>query len=166
MLTILSFVLSGSVVEEDNTEFSMYRKQPDKKGTERNNLVQFSGNISESQLPLPPKGGRTSAHDRDSELFKSCIPTQNMIHSMNMVKDPNPLQHILPIGHREAQPRLSLIDQRVDTSKGLRFTESGQLVPSNPSKEFTLDVEDLDIPWNDLVIKERIGAGICFLLTS
>ncbi|KAH9738419.1 serine/threonine-protein kinase CTR1 [Citrus sinensis] len=144
---------------EESTKFSMYPKPSNKMETERNNPVQFSTNISESQLPLPPKGGRTSGHDRDFELFKSCNPTQNMTHSINMVKDPNPLKHIQPIGHRDAQPGLSSIDQRVDASKDLRFTESGRLVPGKPSKEFTFDVDDLDIPWNDLVLKEKIGAG-------
>ncbi|KAK9194222.1 hypothetical protein WN944_004925 [Citrus x changshan-huyou] len=151
---------TGSAAEgEESTKFSMYPKPSNKMGTERNNPVQFSTNISESQLPLPPKGGRTSGHDRDFELFKSCNPTQNMTHSINMVKDPNPLKHIQPIGHRDAQPGLSSIDQRVDASKDLRFTESGRLVPGKPSKEFTFDVDDLDIPWNDLVLKEKIGAG-------
>ncbi|KAH9738417.1 serine/threonine-protein kinase CTR1 [Citrus sinensis] len=151
---------TGSAAEgEESTKFSMYPKPSNKMETERNNPVQFSTNISESQLPLPPKGGRTSGHDRDFELFKSCNPTQNMTHSINMVKDPNPLKHIQPIGHRDAQPGLSSIDQRVDASKDLRFTESGRLVPGKPSKEFTFDVDDLDIPWNDLVLKEKIGAG-------
>ncbi|KAH9674822.1 serine/threonine-protein kinase CTR1 [Citrus sinensis] len=151
---------TGSAAEgEESAKFSMYPKPSNKMGTERNNPVQFSTNISESQLPLPPKGGRTSGHDRDFELFNSCNPTQNMTHSINMVKDPNPLKHIQPIGHRDAQPGLSSIDQRVDASKDLRFSESGQLVPGKPSKEFTFDVDDLDIPWNDLVLKEKIGAG-------
>ncbi|KAL9428013.1 hypothetical protein AB3S75_030072 [Citrus x aurantiifolia] len=151
---------TGSAAEgEESAKFSMYPKPSNKMGTERNNPMQFSTNISESQLPLPPKGGRTSGHDRDFELFKSCNPTQNMTHSINMVKDPNPLKHIQPIGHRDAQPGLSSIDQRVDASKDLRFTESGQFVPGKPSKEFTFDVDDLDIPWNDLVLKEKIGAG-------
>lgn len=151
---------TGSAAEgEESTKFSMYPKPSNKMETERNNPVQFSTNISESQLPLPPKGGRTSGHDRDFELFNSCNPTQNMTHSINMVKDPNPLKHIQPIGHRDAQPGLSSIDQRVDASKDLRFTESGRLVPGKPSKEFTFDVDDLDIPWNDLVLKEKIGAG-------
>ncbi|KAH9674825.1 serine/threonine-protein kinase CTR1 [Citrus sinensis] len=150
---------TGSAAEgEESAKFSMYPKPSNKMGTERNNPVQFSTNISESQLPLPPKGGRTSGHDRDFELFNSCNPTQNMTHSINMVKDPNPLKHIQPIGHRDAQPGLSSIDQRVDASKDLRFSESGQLVPGKPSKEFTFDVDDLDIPWNDLVLKEKIGA--------
>ncbi|KAL5807519.1 hypothetical protein ACOSQ4_030252 [Xanthoceras sorbifolium] len=146
--------LTGSIVDEEDTKFSMYPKQFDKKGTERNNLVQFSSAISEmSQLPRPPKGGRQ--HDRETELFTTCNPSKNITHSTNMVKDPIPLKNIHPSG----QPRLTLTDQRVDTSKNLRFAESGQSVPSFASKEISLDVEDLDIPWSDLVLKERIGAG-------
>ena len=34
-----------------------------------------------------------------------------------------------------------------------------QMIPK-PSTNLTLDVEDLDIPWSDLVLKDRIGAGI------
>lgn len=34
----------------------------------------------------------------------------------------------------------------------------GQLIPK-PSNNLTLDIEDLVIPWSDLVLKERIGAG-------
>ncbi|XP_044492468.1 serine/threonine-protein kinase CTR1 [Mangifera indica] len=150
--------LAASAVEENDNKFSMYPKHFDKMGTEKN-LVQFSSSISESQYDLPPKGGRPSAHDRDTELFKSCNPTQNIIHSMNSVNDPIPLKHIPPIGHRDGQPRLALPDQIVDKAKDLRFLEGAQLIPGKPSKDFSLDVEELDIPWNDLVLKERIGAG-------
>lgn len=156
------FIISASAVEENDNKFSMYPKHFDKMGTEKN-LVQFSSSISESQYDLPPKGGRPSAHDRDTELFKSCNPTQNIIHSMNSVNDPIPLKHIPPIGHRDGQPRLALPDQIVDKAKDLRFLEGAQLIPGKPSKDFSLDVEELDIPWNDLVLKERIGAGISFL---
>lgn len=154
---------SAAVEEEDNNnKFLMYPKQVDQTGTERNNLMQFSSSISESQLPPHPKGGWASAHDRDSEHFKSCNPTHNMIQSMSSVQDPIPLKHIQPIGHRDGQPRSFLTDQRVDNSKDLKFAEGGQLVTSKPIRGFTLDVEDLDIPWSDLVLKARIGAGICF----
>lgn len=40
----------------------------------------------------------------------------------------------------------------------------GQLIPK-PSNNLTLDIEDLVIPWSDLVLKERIGAGICHNLS-
>ncbi|KAK8685569.1 hypothetical protein V6N13_041569 [Hibiscus sabdariffa] len=34
-----------------------------------------------------------------------------------------------------------------------------QLVPHKPRKEVTLEVDDLDIPWSDLLLNDRIGAG-------
>ncbi|XP_048321303.1 serine/threonine-protein kinase CTR1 isoform X5 [Ziziphus jujuba] len=86
----------------------------------------------------------TGAKDRDSQLFKTCNPAQNILHSTTMAKDP-------AIGRREAM--------RVDSSKSSRLFEGSQLIPSKPTKEFTLDIEDLNIPWCDLVLKERIGAG-------
>ncbi|XP_070665012.1 serine/threonine-protein kinase CTR1 isoform X4 [Malus domestica] len=54
-------------------------------------------------------------------------------------------------GHRDGP--------RVDTITGSRFVEGVQLVPSKPSRELGFDIEDLDIPWSELIIKERIGAG-------
>lgn len=36
---------------------------------------------------------------------------------------------------------------------------NSQLLSGKTSKELSLDTEDSDIPWNDLVLKERIGAG-------
>jgi serine/threonine-protein kinase CTR1 len=39
------------------------------------------------------------------------------------------------------------------------FSEGSQLLSGKTSKELSLDAEDSDIPWNDLVLKERIGAG-------
>ncbi|PPS05463.1 hypothetical protein GOBAR_AA15198 [Gossypium barbadense] len=37
--------------------------------------------------------------------------------------------------------------------------DSHQLLPGKPSRELALEVDDLDIPWSDLVLRERIGAG-------
>lgn len=132
----------------------MYPKQFDKKGTERNNLVQFSSSLSETSQ-LPPKGGRQGSHDRDSELFKMNNLSKNI-----MTKAPVPMLHMHPHG----QPRVTMTGQRFDASKDVRYAESGQLVLSNAGKEISLDVEDLDIPWTDLELKERIGAGILFCI--
>ncbi|KAM1320682.1 hypothetical protein ACFX2I_013713 [Malus domestica] len=54
-------------------------------------------------------------------------------------------------GHRDGP--------KVDTITDSRFVEGVRLVPSKPSKELALNVGNLDIPWSDLVIKEKIGAG-------
>lgn len=47
----------------------------------------------------------------------------------------------------------SFPDPRVNTSR-----DQSQLVTSRP-RELPFDVEDLDIPWSDLVLKEKIGSG-------
>lgn len=44
------------------------------------------------------------------------------------------------------------------------FPAVGQAVPTKPSNKFSFDGEDLDIPWSDLVLKERIGSGIFSLV--
>lgn len=47
-----------------------------------------------------------------------------------------------------------------DKSKDQRVIESGQVVPTRLDSNLALEVDDFDIPWSDLVLKERIGAGI------
>lgn len=70
------------------------------------------------------------------------------------------MKHIQPIGHRDSQPCLALTDHLVDTAKDLRLSEGAYLITSKPRQDFSLDVEESDIHWNDLVLKETIGAGI------
>ncbi|KAG6745143.1 hypothetical protein POTOM_051787 [Populus tomentosa] len=49
---------------------------------------------------------------------------------------------------------------KVNCISGLdSISEGSQLVSGKTNDELSLDVEDLDIPWSDLVLKERIGAG-------
>ena len=152
------FVISGTITDEENRGFSLYPKKLDKISTDRDNLVQISSNLDDiSQLPLPPNIARPTAHDRDSHY------SQSIILSHNIIKDP--LKRISPLGHRDV-PVLVLSDPMGDATKDSRFAEGSQLVPSKPSRELALEVDDLDIPWSDLVLKERIGAGIFWSLSE
>lgn len=156
---LLNLVFDEPTADAQDPGFSMFSKQFDKVGADRNNLVQISDKVVEiSQASLPPKFVRPSAQNRDSQLIKSFNPSQNILQSTNNIKDSMP-KHVAPVGHRGVQPVLAYSDQRVDTVKDSRFPEGGQLVPSKPNKELSFDFEDLDIPWSDLVLKERIGAG-------
>ncbi|KAI3471857.1 hypothetical protein Pfo_028510 [Paulownia fortunei] len=92
------------------------------------------------------------------QLISKPSNTQDIISSTDIVKGSIPLKLIPPIGHKDVHPLISQLDPRVNTSKDTRFGEGGQLVPSKTS-EFTFDIDDLNIPWSDLVLKERIGAG-------
>ena len=64
---------------------------------------------------------------------------------------------------REAQPVLAFPDLRSDTANYLRFAESNHLATSNSSDDFFHNEEDLEIPWNEIVLEEEIGSGICRL---
>ncbi|KAL7133543.1 hypothetical protein ABFS83_12G147800 [Erythranthe nasuta] len=77
----------------------------------------------------------------------------------NMVKGSVPLKLLPPMGHKAVQPLIVQSDPRGNTNKDMRFGEGGLLVPAKSSGELAFDVEDLNIPWSDLVLKERIGAG-------
>ncbi|CAL5389321.1 unnamed protein product [Camellia sinensis] len=136
---------SSTGTVDGDTGDSTYPKQSDRQCMDRHNHVPSPSNSNES-------------HDRDLQLLKSSNP-HTIISSTNMVKDPVPLKHFPPIGHREVQPLVGLSDPR-GNAKDLRFVEGGQMVPRQPSKKLSLDVEDLDIPWSDLVLKERIGSVI------
>lgn len=151
---LLTAVIAGTVDDGAGPGFVMNSKQIDRTGPERNNLVQFSSNTNEiSKLPWQLKVNHISGLD------KAYNPSQNAKQSMNEVRDPIPLKKIPPVVRRDIRPLISLSDQRVDASKD-SISEGSQLVSGKTSKELSLDVEDLDIPWSDLVLKERIGAGM------
>ncbi|XP_028948303.2 serine/threonine-protein kinase CTR1-like isoform X3 [Malus domestica] len=131
---------SGSAVDEDN----MYPKQFDRKSTEGKNLFSSFSGYTSAHAEIP----ETSGDDRNPQLFNR---SQNIVHTPPMVNVPIPLTRMPPVGHRDGP--------KVDTITDSRFVEGVRLVPSKPSKELALNVGNLDIPWSDLVIKEKIGAG-------
>ncbi|TYH54401.1 hypothetical protein ES332_D09G166200v1 [Gossypium tomentosum] len=142
---------AGTTRGDENPGFSLNPKKLGKIGTERNNLVQISSNMDDiSQLPLPPNIAQPTAYNRGSQYSPS------IIHSMNINNDPS--KHISPIRPRD-DPVLVFSDVLRDAAKDSRFAKGSQLVPHKPRKKVALEVGDLDIPWSDLILKERIGAG-------
>ncbi|OVA04645.1 Protein kinase domain [Macleaya cordata] len=110
-----------------------------------------------SMLPMPQGFGRPNVRDRDSLMQSSRDPAQSVVSSLDLVRDP--MNHIPPNGHREIQAIVP-VNPRADMDRDLRFMQGSQLVPnSRSSSELSFDVEDLDIPWSDLDLKEKIGAG-------
>ncbi|XP_052174456.1 serine/threonine-protein kinase CTR1 isoform X2 [Diospyros lotus] len=138
---------TGTALQGDNGE-PTYPKQSD-----RESHVHNSSDSNEiPQLPTPS----ANAHDRDLQPFNK---NNAIISSTDMVNDRVPLEHLQTIGHREIRPHIVMPDRRGNAANNLRFVEGGQLVPIRQRREISLDVEDLDIPWSDLVLKERIGSG-------
>ncbi|PSS23613.1 Serine/threonine-protein kinase [Actinidia chinensis var. chinensis] len=144
---------TGTVFDGDARDL-MYPTHSDRQFMDiRSHMPSSSSNSKISQFPFPTEGTMTNTHGRDLQL------PHTTISSSNIVKDQLPPRHIPPIGHREVQPLVGLSDPRGNAVKDLRFVEGGQRVSVNPSRELSFDVEFFDIPWGDLVLKERIGAG-------
>lgn len=117
---------------------------------DRNNAVPSSSNRDAiSRLPLPPSNAWKKGRDKESQLSKMYNPS-SMLNSMNVDKDLVPVKHVPPSGE-DVQPLMALSHPRADT------INDGELLS---------DVEEFNIPWNDLVLKERIGAGNLSLLVS
>ncbi|CAL5350797.1 unnamed protein product [Camellia sinensis] len=127
---------STGIVFDGDAGDLMYPKQSDRQCMDRHSPVPSSSNSNKIPLlPLPSEGTLENAHDGDLLLFQSCN-AHPIVSSTNMVKDPIPLKH-----------------------KDLRFVDGSQRVPIQLSKEVSLHLEDFDIPWSELILKERIGAG-------
>lgn len=107
---------------------------------------------------MPPQNVLVKGRNQESQLSRA-QNSYNVLGSSNMALEPIPVQHVPIFGHRDGRPPRAMSEARVDTVEDVRYVEGGQIISSGPSRELSLDVEDLDIPWSDLVLKERIGAG-------
>jgi serine/threonine-protein kinase CTR1 len=65
---------------------------------------------------------------------------------------------ILPEAPREVLPLMTASNLTADKKKEFQLLEGNQYLRSTVS-DLSLAVDDLIIPWNELVLKEKIGAG-------
>ncbi|GMP22419.1 hypothetical protein CsSME_00000462 [Camellia sinensis var. sinensis] len=155
-------VSSGTSISQDNTD-PQVTKPHEMKNFDRNNPISNSSNDHElSVSPLPGRAGWTITHDRDFQMQNSFNPFLNVLSSTHLAKGPVLPSQILRNGYREAQPTLAFSDLRPETDNNVRFMESNYLATREPPShghDFSLDEEDLDIQWSDLVLKEKIGSG-------
>lgn len=132
-------------VADGNSVFS-FPESFDVKCRDRNNPKSNSNDSNRSsRRSLYPQVPRLRTQDQGSETFKSSNPPHNIIDPTDMGRDPLPT------------PSPST-NSNADAIEGRRFSET-QLMSIQASRELGLDMEDLDIPWDDLVLKERIGSG-------
>ncbi|XP_075078643.1 serine/threonine-protein kinase CTR1 [Nicotiana tabacum] len=96
--------------------------------------------------------GDSGQTDRNNMERNSVVPSSSNHDEISRLPVP-------PVGHGDTQPLMALSDPR-GRGNDMRFLDGGsQLVPAKQSRDLALEVEEFDIPWEDLVLKERIGAG-------
>lgn len=117
------------------------------KGRGRNNKSNSNESNKTPRQSLHSEVSHLRTHDQSSETFESCNNSPQNADSTPMGKD------LLPTA-------ITMTKSNVDATDGRRYAEGGQLIASKPSRELGHDIEEFDIHWSDLVLKERIGSGI------
>ncbi|KAK6126287.1 hypothetical protein DH2020_039992 [Rehmannia glutinosa] len=141
-----------------DTGASMHPRHVHRTFEDRTSSPPSSSNQEEVSGVLPvPTNLWMNVHGKESLLSKPSI-AEDFINSTDMVKGLIPSKFLPPIGHKVVQPFM-MPGPRGNADKVMRFGEGGLLVSSKSSGVLSFDVEELNIPWNDVVLKERIGAG-------
>ncbi|GMH09904.1 hypothetical protein Nepgr_011745 [Nepenthes gracilis] len=151
---------TGSVVNEEDVGASVLQKQIDMNMMlpDRNNEESCSIMKDEpSQLPMPSKATQPTGRDMDLQLLKYRNPSQNVARSSNLVGEPIASKLVPPTGQQGFQQYLAFNNLKGNASKDSQLSDGN--LPIKPSTEIALEMDDLDIAWSDLVLKERIGAG-------
>ncbi|KAG4970638.1 hypothetical protein JHK85_037059 [Glycine max] len=151
----LVFDNNSAVVANGDSGFSI-SEQFDGKCKDSSNPRPISSDSNRSShLPLHPQDSHPSSREQGSETYQSCNAPQNIVDS-TLGKYPPPIKHKRPAG---IPTPLALTNTNDDMIEGKRFVEGSQLIPSKHARELNFDMEDLDIPWSDLVLREKIGSG-------
>ncbi|XP_023005641.1 serine/threonine-protein kinase CTR1-like isoform X1 [Cucurbita maxima] len=139
---------SEVTMDGEDGALPLYPEQFDRKFTNRSNQMLVTGVHDEKSILLHGKTSQPNSQDGDFQRFKPLQPTI-------LVEDPIPLKY----SRRNVQSPFDMSQPMMDFTMDVRFAQGGQLIPNTRSKTLPLGAEDLDIPWEDLVLKERIGAG-------
>ncbi|KAL1545745.1 copper transport protein ctr1 [Salvia divinorum] len=148
--------LAAGIVNKGGTDNSMHPKQSEGNHMDRTSCLLSSSN--REKISITPQYATNSwikVHGQD-QLLSRPSDFQNVMGSSHTFEHSLPLKLIPHTGPESAQ-FVRFTNQRIERSKNARFG-GGQLVPCE-SSEYTFYVDDLNIPWSDLVLKEIIGAG-------
>uniref|UniRef100_A0A0E0B6R6 non-specific serine/threonine protein kinase n=1 Tax=Oryza glumipatula TaxID=40148 RepID=A0A0E0B6R6_9ORYZ len=101
----------------------------------------------------------TRKHDTRDDIMSSWVPVKAYIHIMAQQSQAAVSSDaILPEAPREVLPLITSSNLKADKKKEFKLIEGNQYLRSTVS-DLSLAVDDLIIPWNELILKEKIGAG-------
>ncbi|KAL4020517.1 hypothetical protein IC575_019296 [Cucumis melo] len=147
---------SGNVVSGKDAAFSVYQRPLNRKDVDGKTIVVTGDKDRNSQL-LNKKAAQLNTQDGKSEQFRSCVASPYSVQSTPFVENVVPLSHISHIGSEDSEHLLALSHPRMDHANNLPFVDGSQLI--RKPNELSLGLEDLVIPWTDLDLREKIGAG-------
>ncbi|XP_074276817.1 serine/threonine-protein kinase CTR1-like [Silene latifolia] len=136
---------STGVLNEQDVGDAMYHKQFGRKLPDGSSTALSSMNERE--------GSQLAGHDRESQFFES-NPAQNIGQAPNVFRQLHPSSFVPPSGQIGTQ---QYTDLTRNSTRSSRFEAS--LASSRSASDASLDMDNLIISWNDLVLRDRIGAG-------
>ncbi|CAL9145460.1 unnamed protein product, partial [Musa hybrid cultivar] len=109
-----------------------------------------------------PLGQAVALPDGDTnvaKLKKMLNPSQNVISPALLEQDVAQLKLTSQAGCREVPQIIPPSDLKAEKKKDFRFIEDSRKGGNRSNNDISLAVDDLSIPWSELILKERIGAG-------
>ncbi|XP_068658828.1 serine/threonine-protein kinase CTR1-like [Aristolochia californica] len=115
--------------------------------------------VEDSEAPRPQAVRDPSRPNDEPQLQRWQNPSQIGSSQPLYMKDSIQAKPLQRTERRDIPPLFALSAQRAVKGKDIRLMESSQVLPTKTDSESALQIDDLDIPWSDLALKERIGAG-------
>lgn len=154
-------VITGTAIDQDNKTHQRDAKPSTGKLFDKKNLTSTSSNSHETALGRAPWN---VTFNSDLQMLNSSNLSPHVINSSNLVKGPLLRSPVLPFRHRKTHetPAFSRL-KPCETNNHLSM-EANLSVMSSSRRELYLEEEGLDIRWSELVIKKKIGEGMCYWL--
>ena len=118
---------------------------------------------SDIEEAAEPHGKRVAPPDSTAGI-STVHKGQNLLQNTEPVQymgyEPDRLKPIIKDGNKDVSPLIPAVDPKADKNKDLVFTDEHRQVRNKPNNDIALAMDGLNIPWAELVLKEKIGAGI------
>ncbi|KAI5578337.1 hypothetical protein BDE02_08G021400 [Populus trichocarpa] len=99
----------------------------------------------------------TTIDEDDKFISRLGKDKKNLLPTSSNNRDASLSSSVLPVRQKYTDPVVSN-PKRVATNN-LLFMELNQSIPSKSNNQLHLEEEDLDVPWSELLLKNKIGSG-------
>lgn len=99
----------------------------------------------------------TTIDEDDKFISRLGKDKNNLLPTSSNNRDTSLSSSVLPVRQKYTDPVISN-PKRVATNN-LLFMELNQSIPSKSNNQLRLEEEDLDVPWSELLLKNKIGSG-------
>lgn len=144
-------MIAAAVVDQEDTMCSFL---------DPNSFLHATNSDSEATHPRNQRIAQPHGQHGDLQPKKLCNSSQNIVSSEQIAQD-QPHADVMNVS-----PILPFKDIKADKNTNFDVREENHFGQCSALNDISLAVDDLMIPWSELVLKEKIGAGICLHKSS